>query len=43
MISETQMAYGSRVRRQGRGRAFRANHASSLCTMSLFLIRALGG
>jgi hypothetical protein len=37
MISETQMEYGSRVRRQGRSRASLANHSKRFLTMAEIL------
>jgi len=40
MISDTQMAYGSRVHRHGRSRAFPANHLSSGATMERMCIGA---
>src|SRR6185437_2156123 len=41
MISETQMAYGSRVRRQGRSRALCANQSSNAATGNLTLVSFL--
>ena len=40
MISDTQMAYGSRVHRHGRSRAFPANHLISGATMERMCIGA---
>ena len=40
MISETQIAYGSRVRRQGRSRALCANHCTRRCAKIPDFIRA---
>src|SRR5262245_48546899 len=43
MISETQIAYGSSVRRHGRSRAARTNHASNIGTKAVGSRRRAAG